>query len=176
MQTILNVFHLFLAIGLVGLVLIQHGKGADAGAAFGSGASATVFGARGSGNFLSRATAILAALFFLTSMALAYFASQSGEPEGLMEGVETPVIPAPVAIEVPQGVPVVPETSGGGSATDVPVPPQPAALVENPSQASLPEAAESEAAPALAPELPVPAEASEDVPVAPEPDAQQGGN
>ena len=95
MQIVLNVFHLFLAIGLVGLVLIQHGKGADAGAAFGSGASATVFGARGSGNFLSRTTAVLAALFFLTSMALAYFASQVDGPKGLMEGVEIPASPVP---------------------------------------------------------------------------------
>jgi preprotein translocase subunit SecG len=85
MQTILTVVHLFLALGLIGLVLIQHGKGADMGAAFGSGASATVFGARGSGNFLSRTTGILAALFFVTSMVLAYYASQVGEPVGLMD-------------------------------------------------------------------------------------------
>ncbi|MCU0836098.1 MAG: preprotein translocase subunit SecG [Chromatiaceae bacterium] len=96
MQTILTVLHLFLAIGLVGLVLMQHGRGADAGAAFGSGASATVFGARGSTSFLSRATAVLATTFFLTSMALAYFAAQVGEPRGLMEGVELPAeVPAP---------------------------------------------------------------------------------
>ncbi len=67
MQTILIVVHLFIALGLIGLVLIQHGKGADAGAAFGSGASATVFGASGSANFLSRTTGILAAAFFITS-------------------------------------------------------------------------------------------------------------
>ena len=91
MQTILTVFHLFLAIGLVGLVLIQHGKGADAGAAFGSGASSTVFGARGSASFLTRTTAALAALFYLTSMVLAYFASQKVEVEGLMD--KAPVAP-----------------------------------------------------------------------------------
>jgi len=90
MQLTLTVFHLLLAIGLIGLILIQHGKGADAGAAFGSGASSTVFGARGSGSFLTRLTAILATLFFLTSMALAYFAAQVDEPKGLMEGVEVP--------------------------------------------------------------------------------------
>jgi preprotein translocase subunit SecG len=88
MQTILTIMHLLLALGLIGLVLIQHGKGADAGAAFGSGASATVFGARGSGNFLSRSTAILATAFFLTSIALAYFATKVGEPAGLMDGLE----------------------------------------------------------------------------------------
>lgn len=87
MQTILTIFHLLLAIGLIALVLIQHGKGADAGAAFGSGASATVFGAGGSGNFLSRSTAILAALFFVTSIALAYYATQAGEPAGLMDSL-----------------------------------------------------------------------------------------
>lgn len=85
MQTILTVVHLFLAIGLVGLVLIQHGKGADAGAAFGSGASATVFGAQGSASFLSRTTAVLAVLFFITSLALAYYASQVGHGKSLME-------------------------------------------------------------------------------------------
>jgi len=120
MQTVLNVFHLFLAIGLVGLVLIQHGKGADAGAGFGSGASATVFGARGSGSFLSRATAALATLFFLTSMALAYFASQVEQPEGLMEDVQAPAAPVPVPVETQQDVPIVPG-SGGGESTDVPV-------------------------------------------------------
>ncbi|MEW8621087.1 MAG: preprotein translocase subunit SecG, partial [Candidatus Thiodiazotropha endolucinida] len=58
MQTILTVFHIFLAVGLVGLILIQHGKGADMGAAFGSGASGTVFGAKGSASFLTRTTAL----------------------------------------------------------------------------------------------------------------------
>ncbi|MGB5833901.1 MAG: preprotein translocase subunit SecG [Thiohalocapsa sp.] len=90
MQLILTVLHLALALGLVGLILIQHGRGADAGAAFGSGASSTVFGAQGSGSFLTRSTAVLATLFFLTSMTLAYFAAQVGEPEGLMDGVEAP--------------------------------------------------------------------------------------
>lgn len=93
MQLFLTVLHLLLALGLIGLILIQHGKGADAGAAFGSGASATVFGSRGSGSFLTRVTAIMATAFFLTSMALAYFAAQVGEPEGLMDGIEAPVLP-----------------------------------------------------------------------------------
>jgi preprotein translocase subunit SecG len=90
MQTILTILQVILSLGLIGLVLIQHGRGADAGAAFGSGASATVFGARGSGSFLSRATGILATLFFLTSMALAYYAAQGGRPAGLMDGVAPP--------------------------------------------------------------------------------------
>ena len=140
MQTVLNVLHLFLAIGLVSLVLIQHGKGADAGAAFGSGASATVFGARGSGNFLSRATAGLATLFFLTSMALAYFASQVGEPEGLMEGVELPATPAPApaAVEVQKDVPAIPGTASGSQLSDVPAVPQSVAPEESEPQAAVP--------------------------------------
>ena len=94
MESVLVVVHLFLAIGLVGLILIQHGKGADMGAAFGSGASASVFGARGASNFLSRTTGILAALFFATSLTLAYFAMQSNEPETLMETAQ------PAAVDV----------------------------------------------------------------------------
>lgn len=112
MQTILTVFQVFLSLGLIGLVLIQHGKGADAGAAFGSGASQTVFGAQGSGSFLTRATAILATLFFLTSMALAYFATRDAEPSGLMDDVELP--PAlteslDVPMSVPSDIPAIPE-------------------------------------------------------------------
>lgn len=125
MQSVLVIVHLFLAIGLVGLILIQHGKGADMGAAFGSGASASVFGSRGASNFLSRTTGILAAAFFVTSLALAYFAMNTSEPETLMESVppaaqvetlapETPVVPdlpdvpeaqalpAPTGSDVPQ--------------------------------------------------------------------------
>ena len=66
------------AIAIIVLVLVQHGKGADAGAAFGSGASGTVFGARGSSTFLSRATAVLAAVFFLNSLGLAYLSAHTG--------------------------------------------------------------------------------------------------
>ena len=84
MHTVLTVVHLLLALGLIGLVLLQHGKGADAGAAFGSGASATVFGSRGSANFLSRATAVLAAAFFVTSLVLAYFAMSMADDQGLV--------------------------------------------------------------------------------------------
>ena len=130
MQTILVVAHLFLAIGIVTLVLLQHGKGADAGAAFGSGASATVFGAQGSASFLSRATGVMATLFFLTSMTLAYYANQAGQPEGLMDNlavpVEAPAVPdetsaipvAPVVIETPAvatDMPPVPPAGGEGT-------------------------------------------------------------
>jgi preprotein translocase subunit SecG len=134
MQTILTVVHLFLAIGLVGLILIQHGRGADAGAAFGSGASATVFGARGSGSFLSRTTAILAALFFVTSIVLAYYAQKVEAPKGLMDGageevlLEVPAVPPQFGGAGPMGepsveIPAAPPVPRGVVSADVPVVP-----------------------------------------------------
>ena len=76
MQTFVLVVHIILAIMMIVLILVQHGKGADAGASFGGGGAATVFGASGSGNFLTRLTAILTALFFITSLTLAIFAKK----------------------------------------------------------------------------------------------------
>lgn len=126
MQTILTVVQLFLSLVLIGLILIQHGRGADAGAAFGSGASSTVFGARGSGSFLSRTTAALATLFFLTSMALAYYAAQGGKPAGLMDGVEpvqvqgsVPAEAPAVPVQPPSEVPAVPSLPAGAPAEAV---------------------------------------------------------
>ena len=87
MQLLLNVVlavQMLSALVMIGLVLIQHGKGADVGAAFGSGASGSVFGSAGSANFLSRATAILAVVFFLTSMTLTYVSSRKPDNEGVM--------------------------------------------------------------------------------------------
>tara|TARA_Y100000817_G_scaffold308698_1_gene296815 strand:- start:48 stop:365 length:318 start_codon:yes stop_codon:yes gene_type:complete len=75
MQTIILIIHVLLAISLIILILVQHGKGADAGAAFGSGASSTVFGAKGSATFLTKLTTVIALTFFITSLSLAYFAS-----------------------------------------------------------------------------------------------------
>ena len=75
METVIVVVHVIVAIAIVGLVLLQQGKGADAGAAFGSGASSTVFGAQGSATFLTKITTIIALVFFLTSLSLAYFAA-----------------------------------------------------------------------------------------------------
>jgi len=80
-STILMV-HVLSAISVIGLVLVQHGKGADMGAAFGSGASGSLFGATGSANFLSRTTAVLAAVFFITSLSLAYIASNKPRTGG----------------------------------------------------------------------------------------------
>ncbi len=94
-QTSLLIAHTLIAMTIIVLVLLQRGKGADAGAAFGAGASGTVFGARGSGSFFSRATAILATVFFATSLTLAYFSSQrTGDPTSLLENapaVETEI-------------------------------------------------------------------------------------
>ena len=82
METLVWVVHIIVAIALIALVLLQHGKGADMGAAFGSGSSGSLFGASGSANFLSRSTAVLASLFFLTSLGLAYFGLQQHKPAG----------------------------------------------------------------------------------------------
>ena len=81
------IVHTLIALGIIALVLLQRGKGADAGAGFGAGASGTVFGARGSGSFFSRATAVLATAFFISSLTLAYLSSQRAEaPDSLLEG------------------------------------------------------------------------------------------
>src|SRR4029450_12559839 len=85
LQTLLLVLHLLVAVGICAFVLLQHGKGADMGAAFGSGASGTIFGATGSANFLSRTTAVLAAVFFATSLGLTWFATTQGAPKGVMQ-------------------------------------------------------------------------------------------
>ena len=91
MYTFLVVLQVIVAISLIALVLLQQGKGADAGAAFGSGASGTVFGSRGSANFLSRATAWLAAVFFGVSLALAYLVN--GKTSGATSVVDRPRFP-----------------------------------------------------------------------------------
>ncbi|EGV28077.1 preprotein translocase, SecG subunit [Thiorhodococcus drewsii AZ1] len=137
MQTILTVFQVFLSLGLIGLVLIQHGKGADAGAAFGSGASSTVFGAQGSGSFLTRITAIIAALFFLTSMALAYYAAQTSEPEGLMGKLDDTLVVPQAPPAVPSSTADVPLVPGGDAAppqvSDLPAVPVSSDAVSNDS-------------------------------------------
>lgn len=85
LETVVIVVHLLVALAVVGLVLVQQGKGADAGASFGSGASATVFGSQGSGYFSGRVTAILAATFFITSLGLAYFAKEKADTMGQVD-------------------------------------------------------------------------------------------
>lgn len=92
---ILLIVDVLLSIGIIVLVLLQHGKGADAGAAFGSGASATVFGARGSASFLSRTTAVFAALFFINSLGLAFIVSHQPADRSVTEQLMNK--PAPTA-------------------------------------------------------------------------------
>lgn len=96
MHTVLLIFHIIISIALVTLVLVQRGKGADMGAAFGSGASGTLFGSRGSASFLTRATAVLATLFFITSLSLAFLFNQKGEVKSVTDvdmptQVQTPI-------------------------------------------------------------------------------------
>lgn len=102
MNSFFSVFlavHILVGAGVIGLVLVQHGKGADMGAAFGSGSSGSLFGATGSANFLSRATAVLATVFFITSLSLAYIASNKPKTAGsVMDGaVQSQSVPAPVS-------------------------------------------------------------------------------
>ncbi len=89
MQTFVLVVHIILALLMIVLILVQHGKGADAGASFGGGGAATVFGASGSGNFLSRLTGILTALFFITSLTLAIFAKNQSNDAYSLKSVST---------------------------------------------------------------------------------------
>jgi len=93
--TVVIVAHVLVAVAIIGLVLLQHGKGADMGSGFGGGASGSLFGATGSANFLSRMTAALATVFFLTSLGLAYFATHRPKEGGtVMQGVKTDSQPA----------------------------------------------------------------------------------
>jgi len=96
MQTLILVLHILAAVGIVVLVLLQHGKGADMGAAFGSGSAGSLFGSAGAANFLSRTTAILAAVFFATSLGLTYFSvpSRSG---GVTQQLDVPAAPSNAA-------------------------------------------------------------------------------
>ncbi|WP_297427595.1 preprotein translocase subunit SecG [uncultured Acinetobacter sp.] len=108
MQTFVLVVHIILALLMIVLILVQHGKGADAGASFGGGGAATVFGASGSGNFLSRLTGILTALFFITSLTLAIFAkNQSNEAYSLKSVSTTQSVPA----TSPETSPVEPKSA-----------------------------------------------------------------
>ena len=106
-ETVVLVCHLLVAGLIIALVLLQRGKGAEAGSGFGAGASGTVFGARGSANFLSRATAVLATLFFATSLALAYFATQSTGSGSLIDDPalqqEVPALRGIPGEEIPSG-------------------------------------------------------------------------
>ena len=110
LHNILLVIHLLVAIGVIALVLLQQGKGADAGAAFGGGASSTVFGSQGSGSFLTRATGVLATIFFITSLSLAYLSVQNINPTSVVDTVTEQKSDVPAA-----------ETKPAKPTSDVPV-------------------------------------------------------
>lgn len=99
MQTVILIIHVFAAIAIIILVLLQHGKGADAGAAFGSGSANTMFGSAGSMSFFMKLTTILAAVFFATSLTLSYIASHQQPPSVRILDNLTPVTPAPEPVQ-----------------------------------------------------------------------------
>ena len=110
--------HVLVALGIIFLVLLQHGKGADMGAAFGSGSSGSLFGATGSANFLSRTTAALAVVFFLTSLGLAYIATHKPKTGGsVMQGLSSQPAPAAASAAEP---PKPSDAPAGSKANDVP--------------------------------------------------------
>ena len=111
MENLVTVIHVLAAAGVIGLVLLQHGKGADMGAAFGSGTSGSLFGVSGASNFMSRATAICVAVFFTTSLTLAYMSGHRADHVSVVKTITTlqyqkaavpAVTPAPASKEVPQ--------------------------------------------------------------------------
>jgi preprotein translocase subunit SecG len=139
------IIHVLLGLGIIGLVLMQQGKGADAGAAFGTGASGSVFGAQGAASFLSRTTAILATLFFATSLGLAVFNSHRGGTTDIMseEASEKESL-------------ALPNVEGAKADTPVPVAPQPATDVA-PAPAAVPSAEAPAAESSAKEEAPAPA-------------------
>ncbi len=105
------------ALVMIGLVLIQHGKGADMGASFGSGASGSLFGATGSANFMSRSTAVCAAVFFACTLALAFFSNDRARPSSGGSVLDRPAVVAPAASALPTGAAQVPVAPSGSAAT-----------------------------------------------------------
>ena len=132
LETGLLILHLLVAAAICGFVLLQHGKGADMGAAFGSGSSGSLFGAAGSANFLSRTTAILAAIFFASSLGLTWFATTRTAPSGVMQkGIMEKMAPKTSDVpSVPGAAPSAPSNTAPGAppasdAAKAPVPPAP---------------------------------------------------
>lgn len=125
MYQIIIIIHVLLGLGIIGLILIQQGKGADAGASFGSGSSGSVFGAQGAGSFLSRTTATLAALFFITSLGLAILNGKQGVAYDLMssEAVkkDTVAVPEADSSKINEDLPVVPSSGIQGSSLPAPI-------------------------------------------------------
>ena len=121
MQQILLIVQILICVALVAMVLLQQGRGADAGASFGGGSSGSLFGSRGPASFLSRLTAGLAALFFANSLALAYISSQSIERRSVVERVQSQSIPETSRLPGEGGdVPTLPVDGAGSNTQDVP--------------------------------------------------------
>lgn len=125
MEILILVLHVLAALCVIGLVLLQHGKGADMGAAFGSGSAGSLFGSSGSANFLSRTTAVMAAVFFLTSLGLTYLSSHRDAGGGVMsthkEAPADPAktIPAP-SVPAPQSAPTDSKSNMDSKSNEVP--------------------------------------------------------
>lgn len=114
METLVWVVHVISAVALIVLVLVQHGKGADMGAAFGTGSAGSLFGSSGSANFLSRSTAVAATIFFITSLSLTYIYAHPVQGVGVMETVD-------VSKTAPEVAPAVSESDASGSKSkDIP--------------------------------------------------------
>lgn len=141
MEWLVNVvigLHVLIALAIIGLVLLQHGKGADMGSGFGSGASGSLFGATGSANFLSRATAILATLFFVSSLGLAYLAANKPRTGGgVLDAVKTQPAPAADGKAPEKGAEKPAEKSAEKAASDKPASEAPKAP-ESPAAGSKP--------------------------------------
>ncbi len=141
LQNLVVIVQVISALAIIALVLLQHGKGADMGAAFGSGASGSLFGATGSSNFMSKSTGVAAAIFFASTLVLANYATKSvdGVSGGIMEGAGKVTAPAPQtgSAALPQAIPAAPPAA-------VTVPAAPAAVAPAPAVTPAP-------APATAP-------------------------
>lgn len=118
MELIIWILHVVSAVGVIVLVLLQHGKGADMGAAFGSGSSGSLFGASGSANFLSRTTGVLAAVFFITSLGLTYLSTNKSDGGGVMDKAMPVQSSKPPKPE--EAAPSVPPVEGMSRAVEVP--------------------------------------------------------
>lgn len=124
LKTLIIVVQLLSALGVIGLVLLQHGKGADMGAAFGSGASGSLFGASGSANFLSRTTAVLATVFFVSTLALTYLGSYHSKPSaGVLGAAATaPVVASGASAVAPASLPAAASAASAASTSGQDVP------------------------------------------------------
>jgi preprotein translocase subunit SecG len=148
LHTFLMIIHFFCAAAIVALVLLQRGKGAEAGAGFGAGASGTVFGARGASTALSRATAVLAAIFMVTSLSLAYVGARksSAPANSLLDQLATPSTPANTT--------TVPRILGGGGAGGVGGEAAPSAPAQSGAPVTVPDSAPANSGPAANPAAP----------------------